>query len=122
MDADELAALIFNLAPDASDLTHGFTSYIDIIWRERALFVSLPQHEQLLHRLIRHVEPLDLPYAALECTLRPALVDLTGPQEGFSLTLYVKALGPDAADAYRNWGEALSAVVALVRGKDLSFS
>ena len=122
MDGEEFASLHLLLLAEAADLTHGFTSYIDLIWRERPLFVSFHQHEQLLHRLIRHAEPLDLPYAALECTLRSALVDLTGPQEGFALTLYVKALGHDAADAYRNWSEALAAVVALVRSKDLSFS
>ena len=122
MDSEEIEALHVDLLLDVADLAHGFCSYLDVLWRERALFVSLHQHEQLLHRLIRHVEPLDLPYAALECTLRPALVDLAGPQEGFALTLYVKALGPDAADAYRSWGEALSAVVAVVRGKDLSYS
>ena len=122
MNAEEVSALHFNLGEDSSGLAFGFASYIDILWRERSLFVSLHQHEQLLHRLVRHAEPLDLPHAALECTLRPALVDLTGPQEGFALTLYVKALGADAPDAYRNWGEALAAVVALVRGKDLSFS
>jgi hypothetical protein len=122
MDQEELAALHLLLECEETDLTHGFTSYIDMIWRERSLFVSSHQHEQLLHRLVRHAEPLDLPHAALDCVLRPALVDLTGPQEGFALTLYVKALGADAADAYRNWGEALAAVVTLVRSKDLSFS
>jgi hypothetical protein len=115
MDADELKALHGELAPEAEDLTHGFMSYIDVLWRERGVFVSMHQHEQLLHRLARHAEPLALPWAALECVLRPAVVDLTGPQEGFALTVYVKALGADAADAYRNWGEALAAVVALLR-------
>ena len=118
----ELAELLFELAPDPPDLIHGFASYIDLIVRERSLFVSFHQHEQLLHRLIRHAALLDLPYAALHCILRPALVDLTGPQEGFALTLYVKALGAEPADAYRNWAEALASVVALVRGKDLTFS
>ena len=122
MDEEELAHLQLLLSPDATDLTRGFASYIDLIWRERALFVSFHQHEQLLHRLMRHAEPLDLPHATLDCTLRPALIDLTGPQEGFTLTVYIKALGHDAADAYTNWAEALAAIVGLLRGKDLSFS
>ena len=122
MDSGEIESIHMDLLLEATDLSHGFSSYVDVLWRERTLFVSLHQHEQLLHRLMRHVEPLDLPYAALECTLRAAMVDLAGPQEGFALTLYVKALGADAADAYRNWSEALAAVVAVVRGKDLSFS
>ena len=45
----------------------------------------------MLHRLARHAAPLEHPYAMLDCILRPALVDLTGPQEGFAVSLYVKA-------------------------------
>jgi len=58
----------------------------------------------------------------LDCVLRPALVDLTGPQEGFALSLYIKALGHDQQSAEENWAAALDAVVGLVRGKDLSFT
>ena len=57
----------------------------------------------------------------LDCVIRPALVDLTGPQEGFAVSLYVKALGHDAQTAEENWASALDAVVALVRSKDLAF-
>jgi hypothetical protein len=58
----------------------------------------------------------------LDCVLRPALVDLTGPQEGFALSLYIKALGHNPQAAEENWAAALDAVVSLVRGKDLSFA
>ena len=54
--------------------------------------------------------------------LRPALVDLTGPQEGFAVTLYVKALGTDAEHAYEHWALALEAVVTVLRSKELSLS
>ena len=57
MDADELAALHLEIeletADPAHDLAHGFASYIDLVWRERGLFVSFHQQEQLLHRLVR---------------------------------------------------------------------
>jgi hypothetical protein len=140
MDDDEREEMLFVLAPnqldlddapqnqpgrselDAEHLLHGFSSYIDLIWRERAVFVSFHQQEQLLHRLARQAAALYLPHAALDCTLRPALVDLAGPQEGFAVTLYVKALGADEGDAYRNWAEALAAAVGLVRSRDLSLS
>ena len=108
--------------PDPSDLACGFASYIDLIWRERSVFVSFHRQEQLLHRLARQAAPLDLPRAVLDCTIRPALVDLAGPQEGFAITLYVKALGADDAEAYRSWAEALAAAAALVRSRDLSLS
>jgi hypothetical protein len=50
------------------------------------------------------------------------MLDLTGPQEGFALSLYIKALGHDAQSAEENWAAALDAVVALLRNKDLAFS
>jgi hypothetical protein len=123
--ADELGQLrldldIFDGA--VSDAANGFASYIDILWRERSIFASFHQHEQLLHRLTRHAATLDHPYAMLDCIVRPALVDLTGPQEGFALSLYVKALGHNSSAAEENWAAALEAVVALLRNKDLSFA
>lgn len=124
-DAEELEALRLNLDifDDAShDASHGFVSYIDILWRERSIFTSFHQHEQLLHRLTRHAAPLNHPYAMLDCVLRPALVDLTGPQEGFALSLYIKSLGHDPQSAEDNWASALNAIVSLVRSKDLSFA
>jgi len=124
-DAEELEHLRLNLdifEDTANDASHGFASYIDILWRERSIFTSFHQHEQLLHRLTRHVASLDHPFAMLDCVLRPALVDLTGPQEGFALSLYIKALGHDQQSAQENWSAALGDVVGLVRSKDLSFA
>ncbi len=103
MDAEELEALQVEPRPDQVDARFGFVSYLDLVWRERAVFVSLPQQEQRLQRLARLVEPLDAAYATVEGVVRPALVDLTGPQEGFAVSLYVKALGTDAAQAYERW-------------------
>ncbi len=117
---DELERLHFELDYLPEEQPFGFASYLDLIWRERSLFASFHQHEQLLHRLVRHAEPLDHPLAALECVLRPALVDLTGPQEGFAITVYVRALGADAASAYSHWEAALEAVAGLIRSKDLA--
>ncbi|HEY1742194.1 MAG TPA: hypothetical protein VGG18_03445, partial [Granulicella sp.] len=56
---------------------------------------------------------------ALECVLRPALLDLNGPLEGFAVTLYVTALGESADEAMQRWAAALEDVVALLRGKEL---
>jgi hypothetical protein len=50
------------------------------------------------------------------------MVDLTGPQEGFAVSLYVKAVGHDEQSAEGNWASALDAVVALVRSRDLALS
>lgn len=122
LDAEELEHLRLNLDVTSDEAPAGFTSYIDILWRERSVFASFHQQEQLLHRLTRHSAPLDHSYAMVDCIIRPALVDLTGPQEGFAVSLYVKALGHDQQTAEENWASALDAIVALLRSKDLAFS
>jgi hypothetical protein len=122
LDAEELDALRVNLDISADEAPAGFGSYIDILWRERSLFASFHLQEQMLHRLDRHAVPLEHPYAMLDCILRPAMVDLAGPQEGFAVSLYVKAVGHDPQAAEANWVSALDAVVALLRSKDLAFN
>ncbi len=122
LEAEELEALRVDLDASADEAPAGFGSYIDILWRERSLFASFHLQEQMLHRLTRHAAPLDHPYAMLDCILRPAMVDLAGPQEGFAMSLYVKAVGHDVAAAEENWAAALDAVVALLRSKDLALS
>jgi hypothetical protein len=119
-DGEELEQLRLNLDVAPSEAPAGFASYIDLVARNRALFTSFPKHEQLLMRLVRVAAPLDRPAAALECVLRPALVDLDGPQEGFAISLYVKAVGHDRRAAQAEWAAALDAVVRLVRSKDFS--
>ncbi|MCU1247222.1 MAG: hypothetical protein JWQ49_251 [Edaphobacter sp.] len=119
LDAEELDALRVNLDVLAEEAAAGFGSYIDILWRERSIFASFHLQEQMLHRLTRHTAPLQHPYALLDCIIRPAMVDLTGPQEGFAVSLYVKAAGHNEQAAEENWASALDAVVAVLRSKDL---
>ena len=120
LSAEELEDLRLELDIPAADGLAGFASYIDLVWRERALFLSLPQHEQMLRRLTRLAAPLDHPAAALECVVRPAFLDLDGPQQGYAWSLYIKALGESQQAAWGNWGAALDAVVGLLRGKELT--
>ena len=117
-DSDELTSLQFDLDMTAAEAPCGFTSYIDLLWRERSLFVSFHHQEQRLTKLTRLADALDHPYVALECILRPAFLDLEGPQEGFAFSLYLKALGTDAPHAYENWSRALEAITTLLRSKD----
>jgi hypothetical protein len=121
LDADALEQLRLELDATADDAPAGFGCYIDILWRERSIFTSYHQQEQMLHRLSRHATLLHQPYAMLDCVIRPALVDITGPQEGFAVSLYIKALGHDARTAEENWASALDAVVTLLRSKELAF-
>jgi hypothetical protein len=117
LDSEELEQLQLNLDVPATDAPAGFASYIDAVWRERSLFSSFHRQQQMLHRLTRLAAPLERPWAALDCVLRPALLDLEGPREGYAVSLYVKALGSSPQAAWKEWAAALAAVVALVRGK-----
>ena len=118
MDEDERAALRVDLNLPGDEAPCGFASYVDLIWRERAIFVSFHQQEQRLVRLTRLLQPVETGYAAADCVVRPAMIDLIGPQEGFAVSLYIRALGTDAAHAYEQWAAALEAVVAVVRGRE----
>jgi hypothetical protein len=115
---DELSHLQMNLDVLPVEGAVGFASYIDLVWSERSLFASLPQHEQVLRRLTRLAAPLDRPTAALDCIVRPAFLDIESPQQGYAVSLYVKSLGHDPASALKEWGDALDAVVALIRGRE----
>jgi hypothetical protein len=122
MQGEELARLRAELDVNSADAPNGFASYIDLVWRERAVFISAPQHERMLRRLVRLAETIERPRAMLDCVLRPAVVDLDGAQEGYAVSVYVKALGHDAHNAWEEWAAALEAVVGLVRGKLLATS
>jgi len=117
--AEALDALRLELMLPDEDAAHGFASYIDLLWRERSVFASAHQQQDRLDRIVRRARRLPHPEAALECTLRPALLDLAGPLEGFCVTLYVTALGTEPALAQRRWELALEDVVTLLRGRDL---
>lgn len=120
LHAGELQHLQLNLDVSAAEVTAGFASYIDLVARERSLFTSFPQHEQMLCRVARLATALDHPFAALECIVRPALIDLEGPQQGFAFSLYIKAVGVDSHAAMDLWAEALEGAVSLIRSKEFS--
>lgn len=122
LGAEEIDALRLELDVIPEDSTAGIASYIDLIWRERSVFVSFHHHEQIMHRIQRLAGPLAQSYSTLECVLRPALVDLSTPQEGFAISLYLKALGHDDDAAEQQWGAALTEVAALLRGRAFATS
>jgi len=120
LDSAELEQLQINLDALSDNLPCGFASYIDVLWRERSVYTSFPQSEQILRRLTRLAAPLNFPTAMLETILRPSLVDLEAAQEGYAVSLYVKALGHDAQSARKEWAAAMDAVVALIRSKEFA--
>jgi hypothetical protein len=117
--AETLEALRIELMLPEEDALHGFASYIDLLWRERSVFASAHQQQDRLDRIVRRAQRLPHPETALECVLRPAFLDLSGPLEGFAVTLYLTALGPDTETAHRRWELAMDDIVALLRSKDL---
>ena len=117
--ADALEALRLELMLSDEDTHFGYASYIDLLWRERSVFASAHQQQDRLDRIMRRAQRLQHPEASLQCVLRPALLDLNGPLEGFAFTLYVTALGPEPEIAHRRWELAMDDITALLRGKDL---
>jgi hypothetical protein len=121
MDGDELDALRDEMLLDEEVAGAGLACYIDLLWRERGIFASRHRMEQMLHRLDRLLTELPYSLAAAELTMRPAVIDLEGTvAEGFAITLYVKGLGVDETEAAQRWDEALRAVTAVFRSKELA--
>jgi hypothetical protein len=117
--ADTLEALRLELMLAEEDTRCGYASYIDLLWRERSVFASAHQQQDRLDRIVRRAQRLPHPESALECVLRPAFLDLSGPLEGFAVTLYITALGPDREIARRRWELAMDDIVTLLRSKEL---
>ena len=118
-DGSERDHLRLHLALEPEETAAALISYLDLLCRDRALFTSFHQQGHLLGRLERRLASLDQPFVAAECVVRPAFLDLTTPQEGFTISLYLKAAGATVAEARSHWSAALEAVTAILRSKDL---
>jgi hypothetical protein len=117
---EELAELRLELDIDVDESIAGLGSYVDLMFRDKSVFTSSAHQQQWIARLLRLASRSHHPAAVLECTLRPALLDLRPPQEGYAVSLYVKAVGPDQASAEHVWASALADIVKLVRSRDLA--
>ena len=102
----------------------GFGSYIDVLWRERAVFASPHLATERLDRLVRRASKMPHAETSFEAVLRPAIVDLHGDTsqrsalEGFGATLYLTAVALDPETAIRRWEAALEALVHLLRERE----
>lgn len=115
---DKLEALRLELDLADEEVAFGLASYIDVLWRERAVFASAHVASERLARLARRAARLPHPEAAFEAVLRPALLDTRGPLEGFGATLYITAVAGDPETALRRWEAALDSLVALLRERE----
>jgi hypothetical protein len=118
-DAAVLDPLRAELDLDVSLARCGQASYIDLLWRARAVFASRHQQQGRLDQILRRAKLLPHAAAALECVLRPAVLDLTAPLEGYAVSIYVTALGPDEDAAAHAWAAALEDIVQLLRDRQL---
>jgi len=116
---EQMKVLRMELMLPEEDIACGYSSYIDLMWRESAVFVSRHKQQERLDRIVRRAKMLNHPECALECVLRPAFVDLNGPLEGYAVSVYVTSLGRDKATAFRRWEFALEDVVTLLRSKEM---
>ena len=119
MAEEELDGTRNDLLLDENVAAAGVSCYVDLLWRDRGVFASRHRTEQAIHRLDRLAAELPHSLAKLEAVLRPAVVDLEGVREGFALTLYVKGVGVDAAEAHERWSAALRDTAALFRMRDM---
>ena len=93
-NSEALESLRFELDLDISEACFGFASYIDLLWRERTVFASAHQQQDRLDRIIRRAQKLAHPESALECVLRPAMLDLNGALEDVVHLLRARDLEP----------------------------
>lgn len=115
---EKLESLRLELDLDDDEVAFGHSSYIDVLWRERSVFASAHVATGRLARLARRAARLPHTEAAFEAVLRPAVVDLRGPLEGFGATLYVTAVAGDPETAQSRWEAALDSLVALLRERE----
>jgi hypothetical protein len=104
------------------DASHKFASYVDVVFSNIDVRLSLADHEQFAQKLVEllHRAP-ETPSAAEVCVRRCYFGEEGGVREGFYCTLYVSGYGNDEASARQNWGVALklmrNAIAQLSAGK-----
>lgn len=116
--AAEVEPMRRELMLEEDEAAFAFMSYIDLVWRERTIFTSAHQQQDRLDRVVRRAAKLPHAESALQCVLRPAMVDLGAQMEGFATTLYVTSLGADAEIASKRWSSALEDVVDMLRSRE----
>ena len=116
--AEKLEQLRLELGLADEEAAFGMACYIDLLPRERRLFASSHVAVDMAARIARRAARLPHEEAQVEVVVRPALVDLTSPLEGYSLTTYITAVAGDPETASQRWEAALEDVVHLLRERE----
>jgi len=103
---------------DVYDASHKFASYVDVLFSEIDVRLSLSLHEQFARKLVELLRRApETPSAAEVCVRRCFFAAQDGVREGYYSTLYVSGYGSDEASARQNWEVGLklmgNAVVQL---------
>jgi hypothetical protein len=101
IDPDE-----FDATPEDSHV--GFASYIDVVERDPAAFVSFALHERCARRLATHLRQTPQRHCRVDIVVRIAA---TKKNRGYGLTLYAAGCGASESDAYAAWQAVLAASV-----------
>ena len=87
----------------------GLSSYIDILERDAARFISFEFHEQRVRDISTHLRSLALRDGRVDLVVRAASWK---EQSGYGFTLYAAGCGTSESTAYAAWQAVLVAAVA----------
>jgi len=105
---DAWATTELSAEEDVYDASHKFASYVDVVFSQVDMRLSLSVHEQFARRLVELLRRVpDTQSAAEVCVRRCYFGEDSGVREGFYCTLYVSGYGNDDASASQNWGVGL---------------
>jgi len=105
---DAWATMELNAEEEIYDATHKFVSYVDVVFAEIDVRLSLSVHEQFARDLVELLRRApESPSAAEVCVRRCYYGEEGAIREGFYCTLYVSGYGNDGASARQNWGVGL---------------
>ncbi len=118
---DAWATRELNSEEEIYDASHKFASYVDVVFSNIDMRLSLPAHEQFARRLAELLRRTpETPSSAEVCVRRCYFGKEGGLQEGFYCTLYVSGYGNDESIARQNWAVGLklvgNAIVQLSAG------
>jgi len=105
---DAWATSELNAEEEIYGASHKFASYVDVVFSNLDVRLSLAIHEQFARKLIALLRRAPEIPSAAEVGVRRCYFGKDGDaQEGFYCTLYVSGYGNDDAGARLNWGIGL---------------
>jgi len=118
---DAWATMELNAEEEIYDATHKFASYVDVVFSEIDVRLSLSAHEQFARNLVELLRRAPEAASSAEvCVRRCYFGEEGGAREGFYCTLYVSGYGNDSGSARQNWGAGLklmeNAIMQLSEG------